>query len=233
VKLACPACRAVVAPADINIAAMSAVCRACGEVFALPLGAVMAAAAVPQPPGDAERPRRVKVEDTGVGMRLWWRWWEWQYLFIGVFAVFWNGIVICWYAGVLGCFGSGGHPAPTPMLLIPIVHVAVGAWLAYSVLTAILNRTVIELDARRLTARVQPLPWWRGTCSLERERIRRIRIARKESQSSGRITVTHGLVAELEGGGRQPISRRFVDREHAAFVARLLASALRVPLIEE
>jgi hypothetical protein len=233
VKVVCPSCGAAVAPGDINITAMSAVCRGCGEVFTLTAEPV---ATVPQPPPDGARPSRVVVEDIGGAMRLGWSWWEWQYLVLGFFCVFWDGFLVVWYAIALGIFGNShgqGHGMEWVMVLFPMIHVAIGVWLTYSVVAAVVNRTTIDVDAERIAARIGPLPWRGGNVSIERAQVRQLHVVRTETRGRNGVSVSYSLAAELASGGRQWISRRFAGRDHADFVARMIASALRVPLIEE
>ena len=230
VKAICPACQAQATAADINIAAMTAVCRACGEVFRLPdLGAIDTA---PTRPVEAERPRVVVVEDTlGGGVRLSWGWWRWSYLFLVFFAIAWDGFLVFWYA--MAVFGPGpGHSAFSWFaILFPICHVAVGVGLTYFLIAAMLNRTTVELDQSLLTTRVGPVPWL-GNRALARERIHRLKVARSETQNRGVSSISYRLLAEMDPDGQVSLTNRFQDREHALYVARTLAALLRVPLGE-
>lgn len=226
-KVVCPNCRAPIPGDTINVASMSAVCRACAEVFPIAAGT-----AAPPPPGDAERPRIVRVEELPAGgLRLSWSWWRWSYVFLIFFTIAWDGFLVFWYAMAIFGHEKTGSAFSWFAILFPICHVAVGVGLTYFLIAASCNRTTIELGRETLRVRHAPVPWI-GNRDIARERIHRLKIARTESQSSGRVSVTHGLLAELDPDGQATLVRSFHDAEHARFVGRTLAAALAVPLAE-
>lgn len=228
-KITCPTCAAAVAGADINIVAMSAVCRACGDVFAVPAAAQSAGSSVPATPGDSERPRLVALEESRSGVRMSWRWWTWAHLFLVFFCIAWDGFLVFWYAMALFAPGKGGFAWLA--ILFPICHVAVGVGLTYFVIASAFNRTVVTLDAHELRVRHGPMPWL-GNRTIERKRIHRLKLSATVSNNRSGYSTTYGLLAELDPDGQQTVIRSFQDAEHATYVARMLAARLEVPLID-
>lgn len=229
-KVVCPACRAQVPAEAINIAAMTAVCRGCSEVFAI----AGAGAGSAIPPAPASRPRYVVHDElSGGGLRLAWGWWRWGYLFLACFAAAWDGFLVFWYAAALSGLGRSGteHAWSWFAILFPVAHVAVGVGLTYFLVAAVFNCTTIDLDGQTLRVRHGPVPWL-GNRELAREQIRRLKLSRIETASSGRISTVHGLLAELDPDGQTQLVRSFRDREHACYVGQALAAAVGVPLVE-
>ncbi len=230
VKIACPSCGAVLAGGDVNIVAMTGVCRSCGELFRLPSDAEPE---VPRPPTDAERPRQVVIEDAGGALRMSWRWWRWQYAALVLFVIAWDSFLVFWYSmAFFGVRHGHGGEALWIMFVFPILHLAVGVGLTYFLIAAALNRTVIQIDAYQLSVRVGPVPW-RGSRDYPRESLRRLRLSATTRRNRGMETTSYAVVAEVEGLGPRPICARFADRAHATYVARAIAAALALPLGDE
>jgi hypothetical protein len=69
-----------------------------------------------------------------------------------VFCVIWFGLLVLVYGAAM----SNRSPY---LLLLPILHVAVGVLMAYGTLGGFLNTTTIRIDGRRMSVRHHPLPW--------------------------------------------------------------------------
>lgn len=101
----------------------------------------------------ASRPRSVQILKDGKGACLVQRWFSAKYIFMGFFALIWDGFLIFWYSMAIG---SG---APLMFILFPAFHLAVGAYITYSTLAGFFNRTNIELTRDELAVWFEPLPW--------------------------------------------------------------------------
>jgi hypothetical protein len=153
-KPLCPSCHQAVAPADINIQAMTALCRGCGEIFSLTPAAAAAADDRPLPiPA-----RFLLASDSTRALDVSWRWWRAQHVGLLLFCIAWDAFIIFWYSvAIFGPHKSGGMDLIA--VIFPIGHVAVGVGLTYFLIAAALNRTTVACDGDTLTIRHAPVPW--------------------------------------------------------------------------
>ncbi len=75
---------------------------------------------------------------------------------IGFFAAFWNGILLVWY----GAAFAGG--APWLFFLFPIIHLAVGIFMAHQALSMLFNHTEITVSHGQLSIEHRPIPAFKG-----------------------------------------------------------------------
>lgn len=165
----------------------------------------------------AERPRSIEVVETARGLEIVRRWWSPLFLFLAVFCVVWNGIVVA-FVGM--AFRAG---APWFVSLFPVIHLAVGLGLAYFTLCGLLNRTRVTVE-RRGDVSVQhgPLPW-RGTPTLSASSLAQVYVVRKTRASSdGTTTSSYRLCALGKDGASTTLlalptltlaEARFVEEE--------------------
>ncbi len=172
----CPRCRALVIAEDVNLQHLLAKCRQCNEVFRFAAAEVEAITdrvrddgpraapdldnepmpdialktlRVPQPP-------TIEIDPGAGTRRIVKRWFDYSYLGMIFFCVFWDGFLFCWYTLA---FTQGG---PWIMVLFPLLHVTVGVCITYSTLAGLFNRTVISIEDGFLVTTHGPLPWWGG-----------------------------------------------------------------------
>lgn len=175
-KVLCPTCRAEVPAADINIQAMTAVCRSCNEVFAV---APAQDAGVP-----LGLPARFTLTDEGSRrFGVSWRWWRVQHLFLLFFCCAWDTFLVFWYAAAIFGIHKGGGGMIWLMIIFPVCHVAVGVGLTYYVIAAMCNRTWVACDGDTLTVRHGPIPW-AGGASVPVHELRDLRVEAKYPRRS-------------------------------------------------
>jgi hypothetical protein len=102
----------------------------------------------------APRPASIEIEDWGHNRRMVKRWFNYSYIGMAFFCVFWDGFLIFWYSAAF--FGDG----PLIMILFPILHVGAGAVITYSTIAGFFNSTVVTVDQDTLEVRHGPLPWF-------------------------------------------------------------------------
>jgi hypothetical protein len=220
--LSCRDCGAAIPAEDVNIDKGIAKCRACGAVLDVeealrgPGGATR-----PQPRPRAPQPRSITIEDLGDGLRLTRRWFTWGVLFLTVFCVMWDGFLVFWYANAL-------RPgAPLFAALFPILHVAIGLTLTYTVLTGYLNRTVLEVSQGRLTVRHGPLPW-PGNRDVDLSELDQLYCEEKISRGRNGVSYAYNVCGLLKGGQRLPLLSGLPDRSQALFVEQLVEGYLGI-----
>jgi len=197
-KVICPTCHALVAAADINIQAMTAVCRACNDVFTFgPSQEVSVALGLPA--------RFTSVDEGPKRFGVSWWWWRWQYTFLFFFCIAWDAILVFWYAKAFA-----GHSAS---------HVAVGIGLTYFLIASQCNRTRVASDGDILTIRHGPLPW-RGNRTVSVHDLADVRVETKQQCTNGQprfavIGVVHGKDVALLTG---------LDQDEANWLRQQLAN---------
>jgi hypothetical protein len=146
-------------------------------------------------PVDAAAPYRGDAGPAAKGhLRIARRWFSWQYVVLLVFCIIWDGCVVFWYKVSLTASG-----VPLLAVVIPLVHVAVGLGLTYTVVAGFLNRTVISVSPERLTVRHGPLPWF-GNRDLPSREIEQLYCERRVTETDDGQVVRFELAASLHDG---------------------------------
>lgn len=183
----CPACGSAIAGSNINVQTMVAVCTACDTVHPLadtlsvpsqrPVATADPALKLPVDDQGGTPPEAlmrmsggppglsVHVKDEVLSIQR--RWWAWSptNLFMLFFCLVWDGFLVVWYAGtgaaVLGALSSDTPAAAAALLLpllFPILHLAAGAHITYSMACQLLNRTTLKINDKQLLVDHGPLP---------------------------------------------------------------------------
>lgn len=155
-RVVCSKCQQPVAGADIDLAANRALCRPCGELFAIPGGSAIAPAQVSA---------LANVDATHVPVDLKWteRIAPKYALFtlapsrmlavpILVFALVWDSFIITFYTAM--AHGKG----PTIAFLFPLIHVGVGIFVTWFGLTRMFNTSRLMLDSSQFDLKSGPIP---------------------------------------------------------------------------
>jgi len=159
-QLLCQSCGKPIPAQDVNIEMGIAKCSACNAVFDF-LDEVGARSTCQTNIG---LPKRFTVENWGPELVITCRWFNHGVWFLLLFCIFWDGFLAVWYSAVIAGLVNGKMGAIVLLpLLFPILHVAIGVGLTYSVLCTFLNRTVIRASVAELTVRHGPL-YWAGNC---------------------------------------------------------------------
>lgn len=239
-QVTCPRCGRIVPGADIDLASRSAVCRPCSEVIALPAVAPATAAALavtpsfgiePGPSTSASlyRPTDLswaEAPESGGGSEVVITPSRAAAFGLLFFALFWDGFLVFWYANVT----SAKH-VPLMAVLFPMLHVAVGAFVTYSALCGLFNRTYVRLGSDAFDFRRAPIPQ-RGavtepTMNIAGFEVARVRGGAMRMQSRGSSsTPTWGLHLLTRDGRSISLGFGFSDPSHAEFAASRLTQML-------
>jgi len=189
-KIDCPSCRVPVAAGDVNLATGFAKCRTCNSVFRFE---------APRARPLAGKPQNLVMQQANGEMVVQFRWFSWKYLFLAFFCVMWFGFLAFWYLLALNV-GS------RMMLLLPLLHVAVGLFLAYSTVAGFINTTTLRIAGGRLSVRHQPLPW-PGAVNLSTADVQQLYCEEKIVQIKGGTRRVYSLSALLRDGKRKKVVR--------------------------
>lgn len=146
------------------------------------------------------------------------RWYRPELVFWTFFVIFWDGSLVLFYALILA---SG---APDIMLvLLPLLHVAVGIGVTWYVLALWLNRTTIEVAEGRVSCRCGPIPAPGQTT----ESIALDQVDRFELEPLGdRSTPTCRVLARTRDGKSVRVVPPLPNQHVAAYVQRCLQAQL-------
>jgi hypothetical protein len=236
-QLQCKQCRARIPAADVNLDKLVARCRACDAVFAFEHElrrepAAELGAMVPDGPfrsrldvprvrrrGPVPRPERFRIATTG-GLDVSWHWFSPKYLFLALFCVAWDSFLVFWYGTVLF---TGG---PWIAVVFPVVHVAVGVGLTYSVLAHFLNRTRVSVDGDVLRVRHAPLPW-AGARAIPVHDVAQIYCEHRQPSTS-RSGRTFAVSAVLRSGDKVTLLKGLEDANDALYLEQAIEDFLRI-----
>lgn len=243
-QIVCPRCGVAVAGDSIDVAHGRAVCKPCGELFALPdFGrgpggelAVMPATELAPPlaveealsgPRTAFRPATLNWHETQLAGRQEFSLAPRRLLALPLlgFAGVWNAFLFFWYSIALS-----GHGGPSNVMLwFPLLHVAAGVFITYLGLTKLFNRARFSIDRERVSFRVGPIPQRGGRVDEPTANVRGFDVWKNESAARNNtrgFAVTYQVRLLTED--RRSITLPFdaADAEQAAWIATRLNGAL-------
>ncbi len=144
-------------------------------------------------------------------------------VFLTIFAIFWNGFLIVWY-GIAFALPE----TPILMLVFPIIHVAVGLTIGWTVLVSWINRTHIELSQGRFYVINGPL-WslWDNDHELDLSEIEHFATRPRRPKNSGRTrpAAFHDLMGHHKAGRKQ-LLKKALSTEVAEYLAERLNAHL-------
>ncbi|MGE0490765.1 MAG: hypothetical protein AB7S38_16280 [Vulcanimicrobiota bacterium] len=159
ISIRCPNCGGRIGSEDVNLDRLVGRCRVCDDLFdcseQLPASSGGGVAATPVPKrAEAACPSSIVSTPRGRDITFTRRWFSPQIFALLFFCVFWDGFLIVWYSLAF----SAKNP-PLAMLLFPLLHVAVGVLLSYTVITGFFNRSELKVDSMDFEVWHGPLPW--------------------------------------------------------------------------
>ncbi len=136
------------------------------------------------------------------------------------FCIFWNGFLIFMYSSMLSHAGRPGA-ALLPMLLFPLIHVAVGVGLTYFIVCTFVNKTDIVLESSALTVKTHPLPWL-GNKSLPASAMTRFLVRERFTQSENSSRVSYSIYYVDVTNREKRLMTGLKTREQADYIATSL-----------
>jgi len=118
--------------------------------------------------------------DGGVVIRRVWRNW-WTVIPMAGFLVFWFGFIGCWYYMAF----TQKHSPPLMLILFPLLHVAAGLGLAYTLICNVVNRTDLSVSPLSVKCFTGPMPWI-GNREVSSAEIRGVAV-RERRGNKGRV----------------------------------------------
>lgn len=164
-EYACEVCARLLPPENVRLDLGLVSCPGCRAVYDLTgrKGRALREAGVEVPARvrqSVPMPARFRVEDDGVNLTVRYRWFTASHLLLAVFALFWNGVVLMMYAGMVRELLHGKSlPAGWLTLAFPGLHLLVGLAVGYAALACLLNTTRVDASRHGLAVAHGPLRW--------------------------------------------------------------------------
>ncbi len=219
--LHCPVCGSVIPGQEVHLALSVARCVSCSAVF--DLAGRTPSPQRPPPRTQVPLPPLFQVEDQGhAGLRLSWKWFKPQALFLAFFCLFWDGFLVVWYG-----IAAGMEDPPLVMVLFPLGHVAVGVGLTYWTLAQFVNRTWIEASRNRLQVRHGPLRW-KENLDLPGSELVQLYGLEVIHRGKNGVSVTYSLNAIDRKGVQRKLLTGLVDLEQVLWLEQALERHLGI-----
>jgi hypothetical protein len=226
-ELSCPRCRQVLGADDANLETAIGRCLHCNRVFSLydQIQGLFEQGEEPlRTRAPVSLPPRFHLDESGDALTIRWRWFKASVFFLLFFAIAWDGFLFAWYTGATLHDGT-----PFMVFAFPLIHVGVGVWLTYQVLTGFVNSTRVTADRERLVVRHGPLPWL-GNKNIESSKLEQIYVAQTEkSTKNGSSYFRYEVRAQLKGQAKEvKLLKGLEESEQALFVEQELERFLRI-----
>ncbi len=165
-------------------------------------------------------PAGITIEQQGRQLRITRKWYNYSYIFLAFFCIFWDSFLILWYSMALIAFLKNPGSSVI-MCLSPIIHVVMGVVLTYSTVAGFLNKTFLEVNDYELSISHAPLPWI-GTYKINSAQLEQLYCQEHIRRGKHGIKRTYSVNAILKGDNRkvtlltgfsQPEQVLFIEQE--------------------
>jgi len=218
-NIACPSCRTPVDARDIDRATSLARCRVCDSRFSY--ATAPATGSAPRRWAPVGQPRNVVMGERGGELTITWRWYSPKYIVTALFCVIWFGLL----AVVYGIAIANRNPY---LLVLPVLHVVLGALMAYGTLGGFLNTTTVRIDGSRLRVRHHPLPW-PGNADYPIARVRQLYCQQTITRRRSGTYYGYSLRALMHDGTRATIIDGVDTPELPLFLEQHAEAWMRIP----
>lgn len=208
-RIVCPGCGRDIPSVNVNIQSMIAKCEACGEVFNFAEQVPGAPAVQPKPTVDM--PKGFTTSHQLNELVITHRWFSAQYIALLVFCIFWDGVLVFWYTIAFS------QKAPLLMFIFPVIHLAMGVFLTYTVLAGFLNRTESRINPTTVSVRHYLLPW-PGNKVIPSVEIDQLFGEEKVHRKRRGTSITYEITVVRRGGERVSLITGLDSPNHARFI---------------
>jgi hypothetical protein len=231
-QLFCKKCGKQVLAEDMNLEMALAKCRSCSSVFSIldalkddpdPGVATVKRERLPVP-----MPKGYKIDEFGRELTITYRWFTPAAFVILLFCIVWDGFLVFWYTmGFQGLMNGQMGWGALLMLLVPILHVAVGIGMTYTVVCLFLNRTEIRVIGGDLTIWNGPVPF-PGNCRLPISDIKQLFVTETEHRNKNGCRYSYDVNAMKQDDTKQKLIGNLQDVQQALFLEQKLESTLGI-----
>ena len=215
----CRYCAAPLAAADVNVQLAVARCGNCHAVFSFADEARERLEA-PQERPRVPMPKGYSTSRDGGMLTITRRWLSPATYALLVFCIFWDGFLVVWYAGAI----TAGDVA---FALFPIVHVAAGVFLTYSLIAQFTNATTLYVGGGALKVRHGPLPW-PGKKDIPTTGLSQVWAVEREHRRKRGYSYTYEVRAKERAGTEHTLMKSLTNAEQAIFLEQQIEGHLRI-----
>ncbi len=159
----------------------------------------------------------IQTPQSAIIRRTWFSHVVWFLIF---FCIFWDGFLVFWYSMAFTAGPKGGL-IMLPLLLFPLLHVAVGISLTYFVICTFVNKTDIVLEAGMVTIKSHPLPW-PGNKSIPADTVTDFLVRERFAQSRNGARVNYCIYYVDTTNRERRLITGLKTREQADYIASSL-----------
>jgi hypothetical protein len=219
-QISCKQCGAEVLADDINLDRLIAKCSACNAVFNFADQIEGTDHHQPLKKLDVPLPKGIKVDNLGHSLQIERQWYGPKYIFLAIFALFWNGFMVVWFsiAFINGLW---------PMALFGTLHGAVGLGLIYGVVAGVLNTTVIDVGLGDLTIKHGPVPY-PGNKHLASTDIKQLYCKEKISRGKNSTSYSYEIHAITQEDKHEKLLTGLDDSEQALYLEQEIERYLSI-----
>jgi hypothetical protein len=154
-------------------------------------------------------PKGINLEHMGMELLITRKWFSPKYIFLTVFALFWNGFMVVWYSIAISqkMWAMAGFGA---------IHTIVGLSLIYIVLSGFLNKTYIKVSHQNLNIKHGPVPH-RGMNMISSQ-IRQLYCKEKIQRSRNSTSTSYEVRAATVEGKDKKLLKGLEKSEQALYL---------------
>ena len=169
---------------------------------------------------EVDMPERFKVDRTATEMTIRWRWFTATTVFLTFFALIWNGFMIAWYTIAIAT-------GVWVMALFGVIHLGVGFYLIYTVLTGYINKTTMTINPSGITIKHGPIPA-KGNKVLNVADIKQLYCVEKISKGKNGSTITYQLNAITDTRRELPLIKNLTNSRQARYLEQTIEDFLNI-----
>jgi hypothetical protein len=194
-QIACKSCGQPIT--EINIDTGLAKCSKCQAIYSLSSDYGLSTVSSNKP--TVAMPKNFKLSNERGNLVIERRWFGISTIPLCFFVIFWDSFLVFWYFMALND-AKGAGLENLPVLIFPLIHVAVGILLTYMAITGFVNKTRIQIGLGKLSIKHGPLPW-PGDKIIDANQIEQLycqKFAVHAKMKSGLTSVLIGSLSEYE-----------------------------------
>ena len=221
-QLYCRQCGAEIQANDVNLDKMIAKCSTCNAVFSFADmydGEHSHKKKKQALQYDVPMPDNFSIHDDGIALTIERKWFNWGSLFVGGFAIFWNGII--WVNFVPNFSRIGGT-----FSLFLLLFIGVGLFLVYTSIAGIVNTTRITVKNKQLKISHYPLPFPGHNITVDE--IEQLFTKRRTSRTKNGTRTYYQLCVLLGNGRERSLLKDLPKPEQALYIEQEVERFLHI-----
>ena len=169
---------------------------------------------------EVDMPKHFKVNKTATELTITWSWFTYINLFLTFFAVIWNGFMIGWYTIAIAM-------EVWAMAAFGVIHLGVGVFLIYKVLTGYINKTVMKVTPHGIAIKHGPIPA-AGNITLAVGNIKQLYCVERVSRGKNGSTITYQLNAITDERREMPLIKDLTNSRQARYLEQTIEDFLNI-----